>query len=465
MPTPDLENLWAEIASLTAVRDVGRVCGIGRGAIMISGLSHVAGIGDQVGIALDGGAQLGGEVIALDGDVATVFPDGPTEGATLGARAIYFGPTIIAPDNGWIGRIIDPSGAPLDGRPILRGRNARSLTGAPPPATRRRQMAGRLETGIAVFNTLLPLVRGQRIGLFSGSGVGKSSLLAKFAKGVDADVVVIALVGERGREVREFVENTLGKDGLARAVVVAATSDRSALIRRRCAMTAMSVAEHFRDQGSHVLLLTDSVTRFAEAHREIALASGEDASLQGHPPSMAQAIMSLAERAGPGLDHTGDITAIFSVLVAGSDMEEPVADTLRGVLDGHVVLDRTIAERGRYPAIDLLRSVSRSLPRAASDAENVLINHARRLLGAYDRAEMMVQAGLYSPGSDPDIDAALPIWPALDRFLAEDEKGDAADSFARLARLLQGASGADAAAGPSGQNETQAKGVSSPGLV
>lgn len=262
--------------------------------------------------------------------------------------------------------------------------------------------------------------------------------MAKFAKRVEADVVVIALVGERGREVREFVENTLGEAGLERSVVIAATSDRSALIRRRCALTAMSVAEHFRDQGSHVLLLTDSVTRFAEAHREIALASGEDASLRGHPPSMAQAIMSLAERAGPGLEHSGDITAIFSVLVAGSDMDEPVADTLRGVLDGHVVLDRAIAERGRYPAIDLLRSVSRSLPAAASESENILINQARRLMGAYDRAEMMIQAGLYSPGADADVDAVLPIWPALDRFLAEDEPAGVSDSFARLARHLEG---------------------------
>jgi len=440
MSSPNLENLWAEISSLTAVRDVGRVCGVSRGAMQISGLNHVAGIGDQVAVALDGGAQLGGEVVALNGEVATVFPDGSIEGATLGARAIHFGPTTIAPDNAWIGRIIDPSGAPLDGRPLLRGRTARSLIGSPPPATQRRQMGGRLETGVAIFNTLLPLVRGQRIGLFAGSGVGKSSLLAKFAKRVEADVVVIALVGERGREVREFVENTLGKEGLSRSVVIAATSDRSALIRRRCALTAMSVAEHFRDQGSHVLLLTDSVTRFAEAHREIALASGEGASLKGHPPSMAQAIMSLAERAGPGLEHSGDITAIFSVLVAGSDMEEPVADTLRGVLDGHVVLDRAIAERGRYPAIDLLRSVSRSLPTAASEPENILINQTRRLLGAYDRAEMMIQAGLYSPGSDIDIDAVLPIWPALDRYLAADEPGAITDSFARLARHLEGKS-------------------------
>ena len=204
-------------------------------------------------------------------------------------------------------------------------------------------------------------------------------------------------------------------------------------------MAAMAVAEHFRDQGKHVLLLVDSVTRFAEAHREVALAGGEGAALRGFPPSLTQAIMGLAERAGPGPEGAGDITAVFSVLVAGSDMEEPVADILRGVLDGHVVMDRRIAERGRYPAIDLLRSVSRSLPDAATDEENELISEARRLLGAYDRAEMMIQAGLYSNGSDPMIDRAIKVWPSLDGFLAETAPATGvAGSFVRLKESLAG---------------------------
>jgi flagellum-specific ATP synthase len=255
---------------------------------------------------------------------------------------------------------------------------------------------------------------------------------------VAADVVVIALVGERGRELRDFTERVLGSEGMARSVVVTATSDQSALQRRRCALSALTVAEHFRDQGLHVLLLVDSVTRFAEAHREVALASGEAASLRGYPPSTAHAIMSLAERAGPGGGEAGDITAVLSVLVAGSDMEEPVADIIRGTLDGHVVLDRKIAERGRYPAIDLLRSVSRSLPEAASSAENALISDARRTLGAYDRAEMMVHAGLYVQGTDPVVDRAIRLWPQLDGFLAEDAPAGGPDaSFARLRACLQ----------------------------
>ena len=287
-----------------------------------------------------------------------------------------------------------------------------------------------------VFDTLLPLVRGQRIGLFAGSGVGKSTLLAGFARHVEADVAVIALIGERGRELREFVEDTLGPAGMARSIVIAATSDQSPLVRRRCAWAAMTVAEHFRDQGRQVLFIADSVTRLAEAHREVALAAGEPASLRGYPPSTAHLIMSLAERAGPGAEGTGDITAVFSVLVAGSDMEEPVADILRGVLDGHVVMDRAIAERGRYPAIDLLRSVSRSLPGAATAAENALIARARRLLGAYDRAEMMIQAGLYAAGSDPLVDAAIRVWPRLDAFLAEPAPDGIGAGFAQLAEIL-----------------------------
>ena len=283
------------------------------------------------------------------------------------------------------------------------------------------------------------MVRGQRIGLFAGSGVGKSSLLAKFARGVAADVVVIALVGERGRELREFTERVLGPSGMARSVVVTATSDQSPLMRRSCAVTAMAVAEHFRDQGLQVLLLVDSVTRFAEAHREVALAGGEEASLRGFPPSLNQAIMGLAERAGPGPEGAGDITAVFSVLVAGSDMEEPVADILRGVLDGHVVMDRRIAERGRFPAIDLLRSVSRSLPEAATEEENALIGEARRLLGAYDRAELMIQAGLYAGGSDLVIDRAIKLWPGLDAFLAEVAPANGVSgSFDRLRACLAG---------------------------
>ncbi len=430
------EQLTAEVAATRAVRDVGRVSQIRRGTVEVTGLSAVAGQSDLVEIGTPGQNSRLGEVIGLSPDIITVLPDGDVEGLTIGETVSLLGSGEIAPDDNWIGRVIDPFGKALDKRPILRGTSARPLRGVPVNPTQRRVLGARLETGMAVFNTLLPIVRGQRIGLFAGSGVGKSTLLAKLARGVQADVVVIGLIGERGREVREFVERVLGPEGMKRAVVIAATSDQSPLVRRRCAWTMMAVAEHFRDQGKHVMLLADSVTRFAEAHREIALASGEDGSLRGFPPSTAHQITSLCERAGPGSASQGDITAVFSVLVAGSDMEEPVADILRGVLDGHVVLDRKIAERGRFPAIDLLRSVSRALPDAASEAENTLISAARQRLGTYDRSEMMIQAGLYSAGSDPLIDAAIEAWPKLDAFLAEDEWDNTQASFRRLGACM-----------------------------
>ena len=436
-PHIGFDQLTAEISSISAARDVGRVARIGRGSIEVSGLGHVAAQGDLVEIDMPGKAPRRGEVLNLAADLVTVLPDGDIEGLQIGAAVTLHGANQIAPDDSWIGRVIDPMGQALDGRPIMRGPRARALRGVPMNPTERRVLGQRLETGLAVFNTLLPIVRGQRIGLFAGSGVGKSTLLAKLARGVHADVVVIALIGERGREVREFIEQVLGPEGMARAVVVAATSDQSPLVRRRCGWTAMSVAEHFRDQGRQVLFLADSVTRFAEAHREVALASGENAALRGYPPSTAHQITALCERAGTGTDGVGDITAVFSVLVSGSDMEEPIADILRGVLDGHVVLDRKIAERGRFPAIDLLRSVSRALPDAASEAENTLISAARQRLGAYDRSEMMIRAGLYAAGSDPELDTAIESFPKLDKFLTEDELEDTTASFKRLAECLR----------------------------
>jgi flagellum-specific ATP synthase len=427
--------LGHEIARVRVSRAIGRISSVGGGTIAVRGLQHAAALGDRIEIgAKDHG---GGEVIGIGTDTLTVLPDEGMDGLAIGAEIALHGPAKIAPDNSWIGRVIDPLGQPLDGRPLFPGVTARTLAAAPPPAARRRRLGRRLSTGKAVFDTLLPIVQGQRIGLFAGSGVGKSSLLGSFACALSADVVVIALIGERGRELREFTEHVLGPEGMRRTVVIAATSDRSPLLRRRCALTGMAVAEHFRDQGLNVLFLADSITRFAEAHREIALSSGESASLRGYPPSLQHAIMALAERAGPGADGQGDITAVFSVLVAGSDMEEPVADILRGVLDGHVVLDRRIAERGRFPAVDLLRSVSRSLPAAASDTENAMISRARSLLSAWDRAEMMIQAGLYQKGSDSLVDQAIKVWPMLDSFLAEDApKTGIEGSFDRLAKCL-----------------------------
>lgn len=429
--------LLAELAEIRTVRHFGRITGTRGATLLAAGLSGRARLGDRVAIQMSDGGLVEGEVLGLGREGAEILPEGAAEGLAVGDRVEHLGRSLLAPEDSWIGRIIDPYGRPLDGRPLIRGTRARSLRAPPPSPAKRKRLGGRLATGLDAFNTLLPLVRGQRIGLFAGSGVGKTMLLGQFARGVEADVVVLALVGERGRELRDFVDEVLGAEGLARSVVVTATSDQSPLARRRAALAAMTVAEHFRDQGQQVLLLCDSVTRFAEAHREIALAAGEAPSLRGFPPSVAHQIMAMAERAGPGLPGQGDITGIFTVLVAGSDMEEPVADILRGVLDGHVVLDRAIAERGRFPAVDLLRSVSRSLPAAATPSENAMIAEARRLFGAWDRAEMMVQAGLYARGSDPLTDRAIRLWPKLDGFLAGNS-ARIADSFTRLQKVLEG---------------------------
>ena len=435
-----LAGLQAQIANLRTVSVVGRVRAVEGGTVQVSGLGGQARLGDRVCIYRREGGSLPGEVLQLGEASVTVLPDENPVGVSLGDRTALLQDRGIAPDDSWIGRIIDPFGEPLDGRALMRGPVSRPLRAVPPEPVERRALGDRLETGMAAFNTLLPVVRGQRIGLFAGSGVGKTSLLAHLGRNMQADVVVFALIGERGRELREFTDHVLGPTGMARSVIVAATSDRSPLVRRRCAWTAMAVAEHFRDQGLHVLFLADSITRFAEAHREVATAAGEMPALRGFPASTAHTIMALCERAGPGAGRAGDITALFSVLVAGSDMDEPIADILRGVLDGHVVLDRQIAERGRYPAIDLLRSVSRSLPRAASDAENALILRARGLLGAYAKSETMIRAGLYAEGTDAELDQAIRAWPELDAFLAEPEAHSISASFDRLGLILRRAS-------------------------
>jgi len=322
------EDIFDQVsAALTRAQPVfpaGQICEIAGNVIKVSGLSADARVGDRLRII---GTDLTGEVVRTAEKILDAMIEGSNEGLGLGSRVILKPRPVFAPHDGWIGRVIDPDGLPLDSRPLLPGSQAVPFHRSPPPAGDRRQMGARLSTGFAVFDTILPIVRGQRIGLFAGSGVGKSTLLASLAKRVDADVIVIGLVGERGRELREFVEKSLGRDGMARSVIVAATSDRAAQTRRRCPLAATAVAEHFRDQGKQVLLLMDSVTRFAEAHREVAVAGGESANLRGHPASTPAAIAGLCERAGPGRDQQGDITAIYTVLVSGSNLSKKRAIT------------------------------------------------------------------------------------------------------------------------------------------
>lgn len=436
-----IEALNHELAKTQLSSPMGRVTGIAGGEIEVSGLQEQARLGDRLVLRRGPKDELHGEVLSLRDDHIRMLPDSAPDRAAIGDPVLLYAVPEFSPSDNWIGRLIDPFGEPLDGKPMLGGVKARDIMAAPPKAAQRRAMGTRIPTGLAVLNTILPIVSGQRVGLFAGSGVGKSTLMAQLAQNMKADVVVMALIGERGREVNHFVKEVLGPEGMKRAIVVAATSDQSALVRRRCAWAAMTVAEHFRDQGKNVLFMADSVTRFAEAHREIAVASGEAPALRGYPPSVTPLITGLCERAGPGNEGQGDITAVFSVLVAGSDMDEPIADILRGVLDGHIVLNREIAERGRFPAIDVSRSVSRSLPSAATKEQNEMILAVRKFLGSYEQSEVMIRAGLYSEGNDLILDQAVKIWPDLDAFFGKPDPDGIKSSFKRLMVLLRRVAG------------------------
>jgi flagellum-specific ATP synthase len=423
----------------------GRVAAVDGISVQVAGFSGLLARGDRLqigGMAGTGQAPVLAEVVTLSAEGgARAMALGPLDGVRLGAAAELVGPARIAPGAGWLGRVVDPLGRPLDGRgPLPNGPSARLLQQPPPPAGLRARLGPRLDLGVRALDAFATCRRGQRLGLFAASGVGKSTLLSMLASGAECDVVVLALVGERGRELREFVEDDLGPDGLARSVVVCATSDSSPLLRRDAASTAMTVAESFADQGLHVLLLMDSVTRFAMALREIGLAAGEPPATRGYTPSVFAELPRLLERAGPrGEGSTGAITGLFTVLVEGDDHDEPVADAVRGILDGHVVLDRRIGETGRYPAVDVLRSLSRTVPGCLAAAERTTMERARRLLALHAEMADMVRLGAYRPGTDALVDEALRLAPAIERFLSqrkEEPRRTAAQCFAALADLL-----------------------------
>ncbi|MEP3347196.1 MAG: FliI/YscN family ATPase [Litoreibacter sp.] len=436
MQNQSLNQLLSAINDIPRTKRDGSVRSTSAGIASVVGLSKIAHIGDLVAFHHKKGKSTFGEVVALSENSIDVLPETGVDGLALNGRVSHLGTNRLMPDKSWLGRVIDPFLRPLDGKPLINGLDEVHLKRSPPSPATRKRLGPRIPTGIAAIDTLLPLVQGQRIGLFAGSGVGKSTLISDLAKGISADAIVISLIGERGREVREFIEETLGSEGLERSVVVAATADQSAMIRRRGAWVGMAIAEYFRDQGAQTLLLTDSVTRFAEAHREIALSSGESTSLQGFPPSTAQELMALSERAGPGSEGRGDITAVFSVLVQGSDMEGPIADIMRGILDGHVILARNIAQRGRYPAIDITKSISRSLPNAALDAELDLIAQARLAISTYEEAQALIKSGLYEAGTDKAIDHAIDVRPHLETFLSNRNSRSISSAFTLLQNAL-----------------------------
>jgi flagellum-specific ATP synthase len=415
----------------------GTVTEVAPGVVKIAGISELAGVGNEIVIEKQDTSILG-EILSISGDCVTALLYSPCDAIRIGDAVQIQQEPRIEPGDHWLGQIInyrgDITGATSAAVP-MRATNRR-LNTAPLPAHARRGIGSRVATGWMVTDTLLPICQGQRLGLFAGSGVGKSTFLGSLAAGLEADRVVIALIGERSREVNEFVRNTLPQSIMSKTVVIAATASEPPGAKKRAAYCAITAAEHFRDEGHNVLFLFDSITRFAEAHRETALMAGETPALNAFPPSTVRVISELAERAGPGLGNKGDITAIYSVLVAGSDMEEPVADMIRGILDGHFVLSRQIAERQRYPAIDVLRSVSRALPHAATDDENALIRRCRRTLALYEELEPMLRANLYEFGKDMDSDNAIALFPLLDAFMGTKSPDGIASAFEKLQTIL-----------------------------
>jgi flagellum-specific ATP synthase len=417
-------------------RCFGEITHISAQSIRVAGLNSQVSQGAIIKVNIGAGRFVKGEIIALSPEdaIATLF--GTTSELKIGQPVEHITEAAILPSEDWIGRVLNHEGIDIHGTIPEKGTSPIILNNRPPPAILRKGLGTRLTTGIPGIDTFLPLCRGQRVGLFAGSGVGKSTLLGNIAKHTDADITIIALIGERGREVRHFVEKTLGPEGMAKSIVFAATSDMPSAIKLRTAQLAMATAEHFRDQGQQVLCLFDSLTRYAESHRDIALSAGEVPALKAFPPSTFRSLAALCERSGPGLDSSGDITAVFSVLVAGSDMEEPIADMVRGILDGHIILTRQIAERGRFPAIDIRRSVSRSLPDAASPEENKLLQMGREHIMRFEESEAIIQAGLYVAGSDPKLDAAIQHYPDLDSFIGSNEGGSIEESFETLNSIL-----------------------------
>ncbi len=433
-------SIISELERLPSTVVFGRVSHIVGLMIEIEGLQGALSIGDRCQIIGRRNNTVACEVIGFRDNRALALPFGPLEGVGLGCRVeVSDVDPAIHPDVGWLGRVVNGFGEAADGKgPLPMGELACRVHNRPPPAHARQRIGAKVDLGVRAMNTFLSCCSGQRMGIFAGSGIGKSTILSMMARNTNAEVNVIGLIGERSREAREFIEDDLGEEGLKRSVVVISTSDEGPLIRRQAAYVTLAVAEYFRDQGRSVLCLIDSITRFAMAQREIGLTAGEPPASRGYTPSVFAELPKLLERAGPGREGEGNITGLFTVLVEGDDHNEPVADSVRGILDGHVVLDRAIAERGRYPAINVLRSISRAMPACNTEAENAIIDRARRLIATYEDMAELIRLGAYRRGSDPAVDEAIRYYPAIENYLrqSKDDRTEIAESFRVLAKAL-----------------------------
>lgn len=437
-------RLNALVSDVSTVDVFGRVCGVRGLLVEVAGPLHEMNVGTRLSIqsgnAHNAYENVLCEVVGFEGKHAVCLPFSSLEGVRLGCPArILDRQASIKPEAGWLGRVVNALGEPIDNKGSLpKGDIAYPLRQNPPPAHKRGRVGAPLDVGVRALNTFITLCLGQRMGIFAGSGVGKSVLLSMLTRNSKADIIVVGLVGERGREVKEFIEDDLGEEGLARAIVVVATSDESALMRRQAAFLTLALSEYFRDQGKNVLCLMDSVTRFAQAQREIGLSAGEPPTSRGYTPTVFTELPKLLERAGPGINGVGSITGLFTVLVEGDNHNEPVADAVRGILDGHIVMERAIAERGRYPAINVLKSVSRTMPDCVPEEQRPYLIKAKRHMATYADMEELIRLGAYRAGSTPDVDKAIALNPAFERFLGQrkDEKTSFTESFQALEAIL-----------------------------
>ncbi|GLK78585.1 flagellar protein export ATPase FliI [Methylopila turkensis] len=429
-----------EAIEATPEREIyGRVVGVRGLLVEVAGPLGAMAIGGRVTIEAANGRGTDCEVVGFQGDKALLMPFAPLEGVRRGCRAVVGSAQPgVRPARSWLGRVIDGMGAPIDGKgPLKEGPLLYPYRAPPPPAHARKRVGQPLDLGVRALNTFVTCCAGQRMGIFAGSGVGKSVLLAMLARNTACDAAVIGLIGERGREVQEFLQDDLGEAGLSRSIVVVATSDEPALKRRQAAYLTLTLAEAFRDEGLDVLCMMDSVTRFAMAQREIGLATGEPPTTKGYTPTVFAELPRLLERAGPGTAE-GTVTGVFTVLVDGDDHNEPVADAVRGILDGHIVMERAIAERGRYPAINILKSVSRTMPRSTPEERRPLIAQARRAMATFTDMEELIRLGAYRPGSSAEVDDAIALSGPMERFLAQgkEEATRLGEGYAQLASIL-----------------------------
>lgn len=447
IPTPDRGRLW--LARLQPYRQrlleppplivEGRLTRMVGLTLEAEGCR--ASIGSLCRVVTKSGKVISAEVVGFSRARLFLMPTGDTHGLEPGCRVIPLGQdSLVGVGFGLLGRVLDGAGQALDNKGPLITDAKVSLSGVPINPLTRKPIREALDVGVRAINSILSVGRGQRMGLFAGTGVGKSILLGMMTKFTNADIVVVGLIGERGREVNEFVLKILGEEGLSRAVVVASPADDSPLMRVHGALLATAIAEYFRDQGLNVLLLMDSLTRYAQAYREIALAIDEPPATKGYPPSVFAKLPQLVERAGNGDEGGGSITAFYTVLAEGDDTNDPIADAARGVLDGHIVLSRALADSGHYPAIDVEASVSRVMPDIVDNEHMRMARDLRRLYSTYQQNRDLISVGAYRPGADPRIDQAIERNPAIMAFLRQDmdESVDLSRSIDELAQLLGG---------------------------